>query len=103
MGVIASVVGATGLVGRDLVSLLCDDAEIDAVHILGRRVMPDFRYINNPNLNQHVIDFDRLADSPWPHCDVLFCCLGTTIKAAGSRDAFRIVDVDYVVGSAYRA
>jgi uncharacterized protein YbjT (DUF2867 family) len=103
MGLIASVVGATGLVGRDVVSLLCGDADVDAVHLFVRRALPESQLTSNPKLTQHVIDFDRLEDISWPRCDVLFCCLGTTIKAAGSRDAFRTVDFDYVVGSARRA
>lgn len=103
MGMIASVIGATGLVGRDVVSLLCADADVDAVHILVRRALSGPQLTNSPKLAQHVIDFDRLADISWPRCDVLFCCLGTTIKAAGSREAFRTVDFDYVVESAQRA
>ena len=103
MGMIASVIGATGLVGRDLVSLLCSDADVDAVHILVRRAPSGPQLTNSRKLVQHIIDFDRLADISWPHCDVLFCCLGTTIKVAGSREAFRTVDFDYVVESAQRA
>jgi uncharacterized protein YbjT (DUF2867 family) len=103
MGLIASVVGATGLVGRELIAQLCDDKDIDAVHALSRRALPDLQHIHQSKLSQWEVDFDRLADVAWPCCDVLFCCLGTTIKAAGSKDRFRMVDVDYVVGSAHRA
>lgn len=103
MGMIASVVGATGLVGSALVALLCNDADVDAVHVLVRRTLPDARLARHPRLVQHVIDFDRLAGISWPRSDVLFCCLGTTIKAAGSQSAFRTVDFDYVVESARRA
>ena len=100
MGMIASVVGATGLVGSALVSQLCNDADVAAVHIMARRALSDPHLVSNPKLTEHVIDFDRLTHFAWPHADVLFCCLGTTIKTAGSREAFRAVDFDYVVGSA---
>lgn len=86
-----------------MVSLLCGDADVAAVHVLVRRTLCASQYANNPKLIQHVIDFDRLDDVSWPRCRVLFCCLGTTINAAGSREAFRTVDFDYVVGSARRA
>jgi uncharacterized protein YbjT (DUF2867 family) len=55
----------------------------------------------DPKLEQHVVDFDRL-DS---HADTfgaedVFCCLGTTIKQAGSQEAFRRVDFGYVTEAA---
>jgi uncharacterized protein YbjT (DUF2867 family) len=52
---------------------------------------------------QHQVDFDRLAEVAWPRCDLLFCCLGTTIRKAGSQAVFRTVDFDYVVESARTA
>ena len=100
MGIIASVVGATGLVGAEVVSLLCADADVEKVHVVVRRTLTDLRLTRNPKLIQHVIDFERLDQVSWPRSDVLFCCLGTTIKAAGSQADFRKVDLDYVVESA---
>jgi len=98
MGMIASVIGATGLVGSAVVSQLCSDADVEAVHVLVRRAPPGVEFSPNPKLTQHVIDFDRLANVSWPTSNVLFCCLGTTIKTADSKEAFRTVDFDYVVG-----
>lgn len=103
MAMIAGVVGATGLVGKATVAQLCNDASIDAVHVFVRHPLTDATITVHPKLHQHVIDFDRLAESEWPYCDMLFCCLGTTIKTAGSKPAFRTVDVDYVIESARRA
>lgn len=100
MGMIASVVGATGLVGSAVVSQLCSDADFKQVHVLTRRALTDAHLAQNPKLVQHVIDFNRLKNVSWPSADILFCCLGTTIKTAGSTEAFRLVDFDYVVGSA---
>jgi uncharacterized protein YbjT (DUF2867 family) len=103
MRITASVVGATGLVGKEVVAQLCNDAGIDAVHLLARRPLADAAIAGNPKLIQHVIDFGQLPHVAWPHSDVLFCCLGTTIKTAGSQAAFRTVDFDYVVESARQA
>ena len=58
--------------------------------------------LEHPKLNQLKYDFN------WPdqvliQGDELFCCLGTTIKKAGSQTAFRKVDYDYIVGTAKMA
>jgi uncharacterized protein YbjT (DUF2867 family) len=100
MGITASVVGATGLVGTEVTVQLCSDPDIDAVHVLVRRAITDARVIHHPKLVQHIIDFEQLTHAEWSRSDVLFCCLGTTIKVAGSQAAFRRVDFDYVVESA---
>ncbi|GAA4019706.1 NAD(P)H-binding protein [Actimicrobium antarcticum] len=99
----ACVVGATGLVGRALVAQLVQDKAVDAVHLMVRRVDVGFAASGQAKVVQHVIDFDQIAQADWPACEVLFCCLGTTIKTAGSQAAFRRVDVDYVIASARRA
>ena len=68
-----------------------------------RRPLAATSLTRNPKLVQHVVDFERLTELEWPRCDVLLCCLGSTIKAAGSQAAFRKVDFDYVVESARAA
>lgn len=97
----AVVAGATGLVGRELLTLLLRDRRTSSVIALSRR----------PLTRRHgkltVVDaaFDRLADvlavatAQGRPIDV-FCCLGTTIAAAGSEDAFRRVDHGFVVALA---
>ena len=85
----ALLLGATGLVGGHLLPLLADGWP-DVV-TLGRRPMPQAA----ANHAHHVVGFDRLDDfADLFRCDALFCCLGTTMKQAGSRDAFRRVDLD---------
>jgi uncharacterized protein YbjT (DUF2867 family) len=101
MAISACVVGASGLVGRELVTQLCDDPSVTTVHVVVRRLLSSFG--NSPKLVQHIIDFESIAAGDWPTCDVLCCCLGTTIKIAGSQEAFRRVDFDYVVESAKKA
>lgn len=103
MGSSASVVGATGLVGTELVLQLCADPAFDTVHLISRRRFGNPAVEGHAKVRQHIVDFDRLAQLQWPHSDVLFCCLGTTLKAAGSRDVFRAVDYGYVVEMAKRA
>ena len=100
---IACIVGATGLVGRELVAQLQQDARFSAVHVMVRRLDAAFSAAGQSKITQHQVDFEHIAQTDWPSCNALFCALGTTIKSAGSQDAFRQVDVDYVVACAKRA
>lgn len=90
----AMIVGATGLVGNELLQLLVNDPQYDKILLLLRRPL-DFQH---PSVEQRMIDFDELeAFQSDFRIDDVFCTLGTTIKTAGSQDAFRKVDFDYVV------
>jgi uncharacterized protein YbjT (DUF2867 family) len=94
---VAWVAGATGLVGRELLALLLADPRYRAVHVLGRRAPP----ITHPKLHSHTVDFACLG--PLPAADDVFIALGTTIKVAGSQQAFRAIDFDAVVAVAKAA
>jgi uncharacterized protein YbjT (DUF2867 family) len=96
-GRVAMVAGATGLVGREILAALLADKRYKAVHSVGRRKLPQ----TNPKLVQHVVDF--AAMSQLSHIDEAFIALGTTIKVAGSKDAFRAVDFDAVLAVARTA
>ena len=88
----ALVIGATGAVGKDLVRLLLEDEAFDRVDVFVRR----HTGVSADKLLEHIVDFDRPED--WKELlrgDVLFSCLGTTIKAAGSQDAQWKVDYTY--------
>ena len=93
---IALLAGASGLVGRALLSLLLESPRYRRVHILLRRAMPDLG--GHRKLVTTVVDFAALP--PLPPADDLFIALGTTIRAAGSQQAFRRVDFDAVVDTA---
>lgn len=89
--------GASGLVGRELLDGLLADDSVEAVHLLGRRKLP----LEHARLTQQLVDFRALAGLPW--VDEAFIALGTTIKVAGSREAFRSVDFDAVLAVAQAA
>jgi uncharacterized protein YbjT (DUF2867 family) len=93
------VAGTTGLVGRALVPLLEADPQVALVHALLRRAAVDVPH--HPKLQLHLVDFASLP--ALPPVDAAFCGLGTTIKVAGSKDAFREVDFDHVVSFANAA
>ena len=96
----AVVAGATGLVGHALVEALLTDSGVGAVHVLVRAEKPDWRKRNG--LTQHVVDY-RAGLGILPTVDDAYCCLGTTIKVAGSQDAFRAVDFDAALAFARAA
>ena len=82
--------------GRAILQGLLADDSVTAVHTLGRRLLP----VSHPKLTQHTVDFKALSTGsgqalpPLPAVDEVFLALGTTIKAAGSQQAFRAVDHD---------
>ncbi len=88
----AIVVGATGATGTDLLNLLFTDSSFDKINIFVRRETS----IHNNKLDTNIIDFDKPEE--WKKKvkgDVLFSCLGTTLKAAGSKKAQWKIDYDY--------
>lgn len=90
------MLGGSGLVGSHCLKLLLDQPDYDSVVALLRRPIPE----SSPRLVQKMIDFDRLEKlEPLPVSDV-FCALGSTIRQAGSQEAFRKVDFDYPVNAA---
>ncbi len=91
----AIVAGGTGLVGGALLRLLANDARYTRVTSLVRRETP-----LPPGVVAQLTDFDRLDELSLHDVDDAFCCLGTTRRDAGSDEAFRRVDLDYVVAFA---
>ncbi|MGK5040515.1 NAD-dependent dehydratase [Janthinobacterium sp. GB1R12] len=85
------LVGATGLVGREVLRLALSDARVSQVVAPVRKPLPA-----HPKLDAPLVDFDRLPpDAPWWQVDAVICTLGTTMKLAGTRQLFRRVDHDY--------
>ena len=93
----AIVIGASGLVGSHLVQQLIATNHISHIITLTRRSVS----YNSEKVVNHVVDFDTLSQyAPYFKSDILFSCLGTTKKAAGSIAAQRKVDVDYQLKAA---
>lgn len=100
MNKIAMVIGASGLVGGELVKQLLQDNTFSVIKLFLRNPL-DF---NHPKLEQYIIDFsaiEKYSDSI--KGDVVFCCIGTTIKTAGSKENFIKVDYTYAVNFAHVA
>lgn len=96
----ALIAGASGLVGGHLLRELLAAREYDRVVSVGRRRLG----LDHPKLTQVVADFaalDRVAGEL--AADDAFCCLGTTLRRAGSREAFRAVDQVAVLAFAWAA
>jgi len=89
----ALVAGGTGLIGGYLLKALENDAKVQEVVALARNSVEK----SNSKVQWKVTDFDRIDAATIGNADVVFCCLGTTIKKAGSQEKFRKVDHDYVV------
>ena len=96
MGKSALVLGATGVVGRELVRELCESPGYDEVEAWMRREIG----FCHPKLRARIIDFEGISDIVPHKFDEIFCALGTTMKQVGSREAFLRVDVDYVYAAA---
>lgn len=100
MGRTAIVIGATGLIGNELLLRLLDDPEFDCIKVFVRRPLS----MSHQKLVEYVIDFKRIGDHENEiKGDLLFCCIGTTIKVAGSKEAFYEVDAAYPIAFAKAA
>ncbi|MDE5414783.1 oxidoreductase [Alkalihalobacterium chitinilyticum] len=88
----ALIVGATGLIGSELLQILLNQSEYKKVIAIVRKPLG----FNHSKLEEKVIDFDRLDESIINfEVDDVFSCLGTTIKKAKSQEVMRKVDVTY--------
>jgi len=93
------VAGATGLVGREVLRLALADKQIGKVIAPTRRALSPHSRLENPQ-----VDFAALTGAePWWRVDAVVCALGTTIKKAGSQEAFRQVDHGYPIQLARHA
>lgn len=94
-GLSAAVFGATGLVGTHCLRLLLAQPTFDRVVAPTRRPLPTGATKGAVGLEEHIVDFDRLEEhAALLDVDRVFCALGTTMRQAGSKPAFRRVDHD---------
>ena len=94
----AIIVGATGLIGKELCNQLLEDDRYEKVKLLVRKRQA----LTHSKIEEIIIDFNNLNELNVTG-DELYCCLGTTIKTAGSKEAFYKVDFEYVVQIAKHA
>lgn len=80
--------GATGLVGGHILQALLADQAVGDIHVLSRRDLPR----SDPRMHVHIVDFAALPSLP--SVDEVYLALGTTIRVAGSQQAFRAVDLE---------
>ncbi|HRL92982.1 MAG: NAD(P)H-binding protein [Pseudomonas sp.] len=90
--------GATGLTGEHLLDRLLNEPTVARVLAPSRRPLAAHPHLENP-----VGELAALLPQLSGNVDIAFCCLGTTIKQAGSEAAFRAVDHDLVLAFAARA
>jgi uncharacterized protein YbjT (DUF2867 family) len=96
----ALVAGATGLVGGHVVEHLAESADVDRVVVLVRKKTGRWP---SAQVEEKVVDYAALEPAPFAGVSEVYACLGTTIKKAGSQDAFRKVDHDYTLAVANAA
>ena len=88
----ALIIGSSGLIGKQLLSLLLESKDYDKVIVFNRKEMA----LNHPKLVQQLIDFEDIPSyKNLIKGDDFFCTIGTTIKKAGNKEAFRKVDFSY--------
>jgi uncharacterized protein YbjT (DUF2867 family) len=88
----ALIAGATGLCGKKLLYSLLSNKEYIRVFILVRKELA----IKDSKLTQIVFNYENEQDyQNLPIADIVFCCLGTTIKKSGSKESFKKVDLEY--------
>jgi uncharacterized protein YbjT (DUF2867 family) len=94
MGRTALVFGGTGLIGSSLIEQLAAGSEFDKIKVFVRRPV-DYANSKIEVIQTDFTDWDALA--PAITGEALFCCLGSTIKKAGSQEKFRSIDFDMPV------
>ena len=95
----ATIIGASGLIGSELLALLLKDETYTNVRVIVRRTLP----IKQKKLEQVIIDFSDIGalQSAIDGSEVVFCSIGTTNKKVnGDKDAYQKVDYDIPVNSA---
>lgn len=90
------ITGATGLVGGHLLNMLCRESRVESIVAPTRRPLEHAFGVDNP----HHDDLSAALAQVTTPVDTVFCCLGATLRDAGSKAAFRRVDYDLVLETA---
>ncbi len=89
----AIIFGVTGLTGKALLHNIVVDARYSKIHIVTRRPCGFI----HPKVEEILFNYKNFKELPSIKADHVFCCLGTTIKKAGSKEAQQIIDRDYPI------
>ena len=90
------VLGGTGAVGQYVVSQALSHPKVEKLIAPTRRPLKEHSKLINP-----LVDYEKLTgEEDWWQVDIVICCLGTTLKQAGSKEMFFRIDHDYVINSA---
>ncbi len=89
------LLGATGAVGSQVLALALQDPRISRVICPTRKPLPAHTKVLNP-----VVDFAALGSDDWWKADACIGCLGTTLRLAGSAEAFDRIDRGYLLSAA---
>lgn len=93
------ILGASGLIGSELLNALLSDPAFTHIRILVRKLLP----IEHPKLEQQITDFSNMQDfkEKIGSGDVIFCCIGTTMKnVKGNRQLYYSIDHDIAIHAA---
>lgn len=89
--------GSTGAIGKEVLTLLNEESNVDKIITLTRSPVQNLKN-KEENHNPDFATLNFLRNTV--KADVFICCLGSTIKKAGSKEEFRKVDYDYVINFA---
>lgn len=96
----ALIIGATGATGKELVNLLLEDNNYESVSVFVRKATGK----SHPKLKEHIVNFSEIDQfKDLITGDVLFSCLGTTLKDAGSKENQWKIDYDIPAAFAEQA
>ncbi|MBZ5533991.1 MAG: oxidoreductase [Acidobacteriia bacterium] len=93
----AVLLGSSGMVGGFCLTALLESPDYGRVVVMARRAFP---VPSDPKVTLKVVDFDHLSAADFAGANDLFCALGTTIRKAGTQEAFRRVDLEYPLAAA---
>lgn len=95
----AVVFGPNGMVGKQLVLQLIKETTISKIRVFTRQPL-DFEHEKVVEIHADFNDWNNIESHLFPD-DIVFCCIGTTMKKAGSKDKFRAVDLEIPVKIAH--
>ncbi|MFT6070342.1 MAG: hypothetical protein ACJAT2_003227 [Bacteriovoracaceae bacterium] len=83
------ILGSTGLVGSRLLDLMLQDAKVERIHLISRRSV----CIDHQKITEYITPLNKMENFEAAfQVDACYCCLGTTIKKAGGKNEFELID-----------